>query len=349
MIKNYFKTAFRNIIRNKNYIIINVAGLAIGIAVCMIIFIIIQFHSTFDNFHANKDRIYRVLTEYHHADSKDVFNGKGVPFGFPHAIKASFPQVENVAPVFQDDNDQVVVLNNNNETVKKFKENTGVFYATPAFFTIFNFPLLTGSYETLKDPNNVLLSKETADKYFGDWKTAIGKTIKLNNTDVLKVSGILATIPANTQFQFKAVIAYGTGFTKGLAISKDYDGTNGSFGCFLLLPKNVSASNFNNQLKAYSKEVKSAGNNDVEIIQPFEEIHFDTHAGDYSNKTISPQLISTLWLIAAFILLIACVNFINLSTAQAVNRAKEVGVRKVLGSNKWQLQFQFIAETFSSQ
>ncbi|HEV8082620.1 MAG TPA: FtsX-like permease family protein, partial [Chitinophagaceae bacterium] len=199
---------------------------------------------------------------------------------------------------------------------------------------------------TLKDPNTVLLSKEAADKYFGDWKTAMGKTIKLNNTDVLKVSGILATIPLNTQFQFKAVVSYGTGFTKDLADSKNYDGTTGSFGCFIVLPQNVFSSEFNNQLKVYSKKVKTAGNNDVEIIQPFKDIHFDTHAGDFSNKTISHQLINILWLIAAFILLIACVNFINLSTAQAVNRAKEVGVRKVLGSNRWQLQLQFISETF---
>ncbi len=312
----------------------------------MMIFIIIKFHSGFDSFHKNEDRIYRVLTEYHHADSKDVFNGKGVPYGFLNALKTSFTQVENASPVLADHDDQVVVLNSDNKTDKKFKESNGFFYTDPTFFKIFNFPLLAGSYESLKDPDNVLLSKETAEKYFGDWKNAIGKTFKINNTDVVKVSGILASIPVNTQFQLKAVVAFGTGFTKDIAKSTDYDGTNGDFGCFVLLKPGASSAGFSNQLKTYSKKVKSAGNNDVQIIQPFRDIHYDIQSGDFSNKTISQKMIDILWLIAAFILLIACVNFINLSTAQAVNRAKEIGVRKVLGSNKWQLQLQFITETF---
>ena len=346
MFKNYFKTAWRNLSRNSNYTMINIAGLAIGIAVCVMIFIIIQFHSGFDNFHNDEDRIYRVLTEYHHSDSKDVFNGKGVPFGFPNALKTSFPEVQNVAPVLADHDDQIVVLNSDNKTDKKFKENKGFFYTEPTFFKIFNYPLLAGSYETLKDPNNVLLSKEAAEKYFGDWHNAIGKTFKINNTDVVKVSGILATIPANTQFQIKAVVAFGTGSTKAMARSTDYDGTSGDFGCFITLKSGAFASSLANQLKTYSKKVKSANNNDVEIIQPYRNIHYDVHAGDFSDQTISHKMINILWLIAAFILLIACVNFINLSTAQAVNRSKEVGVRKVLGSNNRQLQLQFIAETF---
>ncbi len=346
MFKNYFKTAFRNLVRNKNYTIINIAGLAIGIAVCMMIFIIIQFHNSFDDFHTKQANIYRVVTEYHHADSKDVFNGKGVPFGLPQGMKAAFPQVQQIAPFFAEYNDQVVVLNNRNETEKKFKEENGLYYTTSSFFKIFDFPLLAGSYESLKAPNNVILSKETAEKYFSNWNDALGKTIKINNTDVAKVTGVLATIPVNTDFQIKLVVSYGTGFTKNLMQSTDYDGTNGDFGCYILLPENVSASTFDNQLRAYSKKVKGAGNKDEQTIQPLKDIHYDTQTGDFSNKTISEKMINILWLIAAFILLIACVNFINLSTAQAVNRAKEVGVRKVLGSNKWQLQIQFLTETF---
>jgi len=344
MFKNYFKTAFRNLVRNKNYTIINISGLAIGIAVCMMIFIIIQFHNSFDNFHSKKDNIYRVLTEYHHGDSK--FNGKAVPFAMPQGIKAAFPQVEQVAPVFASADDQIVVMNDENKTDKKFKEEKGMFYTTPSFFKIFDFPLLAGSYESLKDPNNVILSKETAEKYFGNWNDALGKTIELNNRDVVKVTGVLASIPVNTDFQIKLAVSYGTDFTKNLMTSTDYDGTDDAFGCFILLPQNVSASTFDKQLRAYSKKVKAADDKDLQTIQPLKDVHFDTQSGDYSNKTISEKMISILWLIAAFILLIACVNFINLSTAQAVNRAKEVGVRKVLGSNKWQLQIQFLTEVF---
>jgi hypothetical protein len=211
MFKNYFKTAFRNITRNRTYTFINIAGLAVGIAVCIIIFIIIQFQTSFENFHSKKDRIYRVLTEYHHSDAPDIFYGKGVPYPMPSGLKTAFPQIEQVASVYADHNDQLMILDDNGTPVKKFKEENGVFFTEPSFFNIFDFPLLAGSYSSLKDPNNVLLTKETAEKYFGDWKSAMGKTIKLKSysTDVLKVSGILANIPANTDLQLKLVVAYG--------------------------------------------------------------------------------------------------------------------------------------------
>src|SRR5437868_6501691 len=361
MFKNYFKTAFRSLTRNRNYTIINIAGLAVGIAVCMMIFIIIQFHTSYDDFHKNKDRIYRVLTESHHADAGTISYAKNVPFPMPEGLKAAFPQLEQVAPVYASHNDELQVLDDNGTPVKNFKEQSGVFYTSPSFFNMFNFPLLAGSYQSLKDPNNVLLTKEIAETYFGDWKTAIGKTIKIKGyysigaalfqfpATALKVSGVLATIPANTDFHLKLVVAYGTDFTgdKEYGFQQpDWNGTAPDFGCFVLLPQNISASNFNQQLSAYARKVQSAGKKDSYIIQPLGDAHYDAEAGNYSNKSISHELINVLWLYSAFILLIACVNFINLSTAQAVNRAKEVGVRKVLGSNKSQLQMQFIVETF---
>ena len=355
MFKSYFKTAFRSLIRNRNYTIINIAGLAVGIAVCMMIFIIIQFHSSFDNFHSKKNRIYRVLTEYHHADAANVIYGKDVPFPMPAGLKTAFPQIEQVAPVWASHNDQLLIPDNNGTTTKTFKEDKGVFFTEPSFFYMFDYPLLAGSYESLKDPDNVLLTKEMAEKYFGDWRTAIGKTIKLqaggyifgHSIDVLKVAGILATIPANTDFQLKLVVSFGTGDAAYMAKITDWgDRTNADFGCYILLPPNTSVVNFNQQLRAFSRKAESHENKDSHIVQPLPAVHYDTQTGNYSNKTISHQLLNVLRLIAAFILLIACVNFINLSTAQAVNRAKEVGVRKVLGSNKLQLQIQFIVETF---
>ena len=361
MLKNYFKTAFRSLNRNRNYTIINIGGLAVGIAVCMMIFIIIQFQTSYDDFHAKKDRVYRVLTESHHADAGNVSYAKNVPFPMPAGLKAEFPQLEQIAPVYASHNDELQVLDANGTPVKNFKEQSGVFYTSPSFFSMFSFPLLAGSYESLKDPNNVLLTKEIAETYFGDWKTAMGKTIKLTGyysmgaglfqfpPVALKVSGVLATIPANTDFQLKLVVAYGTDFTGDVQYGFQQPGWSGSapdFGCYVLLPPNISVANFNQQLSAYARKVQSADNKDSYIIQPLSAVHYDAEAGNYSNKTISHELINVLWLIAAFILLIACVNFINLSTAQAVNRAKEVGVRKVLGSNKSQLQIQFIVETF---
>src|SRR5205809_5074183 len=361
MFKNYFKTAFRSLIRNRNYTIINIAGLAVGIAVCMMIFIIIQFQTSYDTFHSKKDRVYRVLTESHHADAATTTYGKNVPFPMPTGLKTAFPQLEQIAPVYASHNDELQVIDDNGTPVKNFKEQSGVFYTSPSFFKMFDFPLLTGSYESLKDPNNVLLTKEIAETYFGDWKTAMGKTIKIAGyysmgaglfqfpATALKVSGVLETIPANTDFQLKLVVAYGTDFTGDAQYGFQQPQWNQSapdFGCYVLLPPNISVDNFNQQLSAYARKVQSADNKDNYIIQPLTAVHYDAAAGNYSNKIISHELINVLWLIAAFILLIACVNFINLSTAQAVNRAKEIGVRKVLGSNKSQLQIQFIIETF---
>src|SRR5262245_28111158 len=179
MLKNYFKTALRSLARNRKHTIINIAGLAVGIAVCMMLFYIIQFHTSFDSFHPKKDRVFRVLTESHHADAGTISYAKNVPFPMPEGLKTAFPQLEQIAPVYASHNDELQVVDDNGTPVKNFKEQSGVFYTSPSFFKIFNFPLLAGSYESLKDPNNVLLTKETAQTYFGDWKAAVGKTSKL--------------------------------------------------------------------------------------------------------------------------------------------------------------------------
>ncbi|HEX3386682.1 MAG TPA: ABC transporter permease, partial [Mucilaginibacter sp.] len=179
MFRNYFKIAKRNLLRNKGYAAINIIGLAVGIAVCMVIFIIIQFQTSFENFQTKKDRIYRVLTEYHSAESAEISYGKDLPFPWPVGLKTSFPQIEQVAPIFASHNDQLQIVGANGNTEKVFREQKGVFFTGPSFFKIFDFPLLTGSYASLQNPNNVLLTKEIAEKYFGDWRSAMGKTIKM--------------------------------------------------------------------------------------------------------------------------------------------------------------------------
>ena len=158
--------------RKKTYAIINISGLAVGVAVFLVIFMIIQFQTSFDNFHSKKDRIYRVLTEHHNEDASTVSYSKGLPFPLPTGLKTTFPQLQQVAPIYASHNDQFQVLDDNGTPVKNFKEQNGVFYTSSAFFKMFDFPLLAGSYASLNDPNNVLLTKETAEKYFGDWKAA---------------------------------------------------------------------------------------------------------------------------------------------------------------------------------
>src|SRR6185503_13703367 len=134
MFKNYFKTAFRSLKRYRNYTIINIAGLAVGIAVCMMIFIIIQFQISFDNFHSKKDQIYRVLTEYHHADAATISYGKDVPFPMPAGLKTAFPQIEQVAPIWASHNDQLFIPSDNGKPTKTFKEDKGVFFTEPSSF-----------------------------------------------------------------------------------------------------------------------------------------------------------------------------------------------------------------------
>src|SRR5215813_6783640 len=141
MIQNYFKTAFRSLLRNRTYTFINIAGLAVGIGVCALIFIIIQFHSSFDNFHSKKDRIYRVLTEYHHEDAANVTYGKDIPFPMPMGLKTAFPQIEQIAPIFASHNDQLLIPDDNGTVTKQFKEDKGVFFTEPSFFSMFDFPL----------------------------------------------------------------------------------------------------------------------------------------------------------------------------------------------------------------
>ena len=151
--------------RNKNYTIINIAGLAVGIAVCMIIFIIIQFQTSFDNFHSKKIASIVCLTEYHHADAADIFYG-WVPFPMPKGLKAAFPQLEKIVPVYADNDDQILVLDNNGNTIKKFKEEKGVFFTEPSFFNIFDFPLLAGSYNSLQRSEQCFANKRNRRKIF---------------------------------------------------------------------------------------------------------------------------------------------------------------------------------------
>jgi predicted permease len=342
MIKNYFKTAFRALLRNRSYTAINIAGLAIGIAVCLIIFVVIQFELSFDEFHENKSRIYRVLSEFNTPKGKEY--NPGVNFPLPRALRNDFPQLEKVTTVDMDGNDQILVLNEQGAVVKKFKEETGVFFVEPEFLDIFSFPLLSGNKASLAEPNTVFLTKAIAEKYFGNWQDAIGKTIKRNNTLSLKVAGVLANTPVNSDFQIKLLASYAS--IHKPERDKDWQSISSSHGCFFLAPKNFDEAAFNKQLTAFSKKYKAPDDNTGQVVQSISKVHADTLAGNYLGRSASGEMINAMWMIAAFILIIACVNFINLSTAQAVNRGREVGVRKVLGSNRSQLVLQFFCEAF---
>lgn len=348
MIRNYFKTAWRSLLRNKSYAAINIAGLAIGIAACLLIFLIVNFETSFDNFHANKDHIYRVVTISHGMDG--VHTESGSPLPLADGLRADFPELKEVAEIFRNDGSHYSVQNADGSK-KKFKEDDA-YYAEPQFYEIFNFGWLAGDKKTaLAEPNTVVLSVDEANKFFGDWHKAMGKTVVYENKTNLKVTGIVQNSPANTDFPLKLAVSYATIRQKGSDFYynlKDWVSTFGDNDCFIVLPNNIPAGRFNADLVAMTKRRKPAPYNTSEVfgLQPLADMHYNGETTVFGGHTFSRQLINVISLIGLFLLIIACVNFINLATAQAVNRSKEVGIRKVLGSNRNQLAVQFIAETF---
>ena len=342
MLKSYVLTTLRSLFRNKTYAFITTMGLGVGIAAFILIFVVVRFENSFDNFHPDKDRIYR-LVSVPYKESSSFAPTAAVPLPVAEALRFDFPSLEKVAAIFGRDGQ--ITIEQKNTVSKKFNEEGDLFFAEPSFFEIFAFKWLSGRPgKSLAAPGTVALSKSTAQKYFGDWKQAIGKTIKYNNRDIFQVTGIFEDVPTNTDFPLNVVVSYKSLRNVDLT---DWVGTYGRGYCFVKLPHGLSASSFNLQLRDFVKRHKPADHvNDGIVLQPITDMHFDPMFGNYRGKTFSKNLISTLNLIAIFLVVIACMNFVNLSTAQAINRSKEVGVRKVLGGFRSQLCVQFLGEAF---
>lgn len=342
MIKNYFKTALRNLSRHKNNSIINIAGLMVGFAAFLLIFLVIQYEKSFDDFHGNKNNIYRVVRIGKNPVNREYRNG--VPFPVTQTLRMDYPQLANAAAIYGNRDVQVNVLAPDGSTLKKFKEGNGVFVAEPQFFKMFDFSLAEGNRSNaISEPYTALLTKDIASKYFGDWKSAQGKTLKIFGFTV-KVTGILNDPPSNTDFPLSVVVSYAT-LVKNVDMNNWVNISDENY-CFVQLPSDYSPGQFNKLLAGFvDKHIKPVNPNYDLSLQPLNEIHFDERYGNFNGRTFSRDLILALSLIGLFLLIIACVNFINLTTAQAINRAREVGVRKALGGNRVQLIFQFLGET----
>jgi len=346
MLYSYFKIAIRNLVRHKAFSILNIAGLAVGIAAALVIFLVVNFELSFDTFHTKKDRIYRVVNEFKHAAGKDYQTG--VPFPFGEALKTDHPQLEKVAMTFSGYNSQVSVIDAQGNTRKKFKVEAGVFFAGPEFFKIFDYRWLAGNPEAaLAEPNMAVLTQSEANKYFGNWQQALGKQLKLDNKVLVQVVGILADMPANSDLQRKVFVSYAT--MHGILPLDDFTNWGGVWSdsqCYVLLPENTSEASFNTMLVNFLQKHNPGDKNHTYLLQPLSDLHFNPNYSPPSFRSITKGTIMSLVLIGIFILVIACINFVNLATAQAINRAKEAGVRKVLGSNRGQLIWQFLGETF---
>ncbi|MFT3823424.1 MAG: ABC transporter permease [Chitinophagaceae bacterium] len=342
MYSKYFKIAWRSLKKNKAFAAINIIGLSLGIACGIIIFTIIGFHTSFDNFHQEPSRIYRAITEFH--DDEGVNATGAVPQPLGKALRNEYTFSEKIGRLVYY-NSMLVSIPGEGQ-IKKFQEDDGVAYAEPEYFDIFNFPLVKGDKRTaLKDPNSAILTEKAAMKYFGT-ADAMGKTIRVNNNSDYTVTGILKNLPANTTRRQQVYLSYynlkdQSGF---LASDSSWGGVYSGSQCYMILKPGISQTAVEKQLKGISTKYYTG--QDAQVfqfkLQPLTDIHFNTRL---TGSAVNKSYLWALGFIGLFLIITACVNFINLATAQALNRSKEVGVRKVMGSRRSQLFWQFIAET----
>ncbi|MCE3227715.1 MAG: FtsX-like permease family protein [Bacteroidetes bacterium] len=346
MFKNYFKTALRNLKHRKAYALINIIGLAIGIASCLLIYMVVKYELSYDKFQPDYARIYHVVKANKYAEG--INYNPGTPYPAVDGLRQDFPET-TVGSIYATYGSQIAIPDEKpNSAPKKFIEEEGLFFADPEFFKVFHFKWLIGNESILKEPNTIALSKTIAEKYYGDWKKAIGKMIRLNNAMDLKVSGILEDVPNNTNFPITLVGSFITIKNNGYyGYNADFGSNTSNYQAFMLIPENVPLTNINTRLEEFSKKNyrKSLTISKGHELQPLSELHFDTRISALGGSVTPYSVLTTLSFIAILIITMACINFINLSTAQAVTRSKEVGVRKVMGSNRLQLFWQMMGET----
>jgi predicted permease len=304
---------------------------------------------SFDRFQPDYKQIYHVITQDKHSEGID--KNPGIPIPALEALRIDIPQVITGC-LYGSNGSQVTILGANEEigsSQKKFIEEHGNFFSDPEFFKVFHFNWLSGSPQVLAEPNVTVLTKKRAEKYFGNWKNAIGQYLKLDNAVTVKVGGILENIPSNTDFPLELVTSFETfkQYTGLYGPVDQWGRTSSSFQVFMLLPGNVSMATVNARLAAFSTKHYNNLRHSVRTnyLQPLSEIHYDPTLEGFGDHLISRSTLWTLSLIGIFIIVMACINFINLATAQAVGRSKEVGIRKVLGSNRGQLFAQVMGET----
>ena len=330
MIKNYIKIALRNLTRHKGYSLINIAGLAIGMACCILILLWVQDELSFDRFHENADSIYRVIQDIKFSDHSTTWAITQGPLG--PSLKEDFPEIVNFTRVtgrrfrlaYQDNS---------------FDEVLGM--ADGSIFEMFTFPLVEGDPQTaLSDPHSIVLTEEMARKYFGD-EHPIGKVLKADDEYDFLVTGILEEFPLNSHFRYDFLIPFI--FGRELKYTVD-NWRNSQFSTYVQIQEGIPYQEVVQKISGYLYEKPTIEKDAKLNLQPLGRIHlhsnyeFDRPHGDITYVTIFS-------LIAFFILLIACINFMNLTTARSANRAREVGMRKVAGAYRRDLVRQFFGES----
>lgn len=341
MFRNYLKTAWRNIVRQKASTIINISGLTLGITCSIILFLLVAHISSYDNFQTKRDRIYRVVN---HSEGKNGTNHQtGVPTVLPDAFRADFHEAEEV--VFTSyRNDALILVPQPNGESKKFQEESGVVLTEPSYFKIFDRTVKSGDpLKGIDEPNEAMISVSLANKYFGK-EDAIGEVLRYEDQDY-KITGILEDAPSNTDFPFNLILSYAT--IKSQALQSGWGSIWSNEHCYFLLREGENISKVEARMPEFTK--KYLGEDDFDhtlfATQPMKDFHFDERYDTYSNSTTPRAMLVAFGVIAFVLVITACINFINLATAEAIKRSKEVGVRKSLGSSRGQLVRQFLGET----
>jgi len=340
MIKNYLLIAFRNLKKNKVFSFINIFGLAVGMAAGLLIIQYVSFELSFDTFQTKKDRVFRV-TQDRYDRGKLSTQWAGGAFAAGNAFKANFPQVEDFVKVVG--TGSILAINNDRKlTLEK------TYFAGPSFFNIFSYPLISGDPKTaLKELNSAVITETVAKKLFGT-VDAVGKTFKYD-VNLMRVTGVMKDYPDNTHFRSDLLISYST-LMKFVGPKNDLDNAWLNDGCltYLLLRPGVNTNDLEVKFKPYVNQVYKklnwSGAGAVYHLLPLEKIHLSPNLMSEAEPHGDGKSVYLLAGIAIFVIIIAWINYINLATARGIGRAKEVGVRKTLGSAKTQLILQFMLE-----
>jgi ABC-type antimicrobial peptide transport system permease subunit len=351
MLKNYWKVTLRNLTKNLSHTSINVMGLTLGISGATLVFLLVTHSFSFDNYHSKGNRIYRVVTQS--KESTGYSETSGVPVPLTEAVINYFPEIE-LGSFVSYQNSGLVSIDKGDGKPQFFPESGGVVYLDSNFFKIFDRKWIKGDEKNaFVEANTVVLSERFAIKYFST-VDAVGKTLRLDNQRDLKVTGIVENFPTNSQFPFDFMISYETVRAEK---NKENDNPWGSIWsdeqCYVLLHADAKAASVDEKFPAFvDKHYPQEGNfpnnstNRFHWLQPLGELHFDTRFSNLAYNVTSKTNLISMGVIGLLLIITAAINFINLTTALAINRSKEVGVRKVMGSNRKQLILQFLGETF---